>query len=155
LAKLEERAEDVFGVLERAGDLESQTEHYWREYGRQSMNRLFEHANQSLGSPLTDEGKRALHASFTGFVTSSPELAERYANDPTLVEDFWKLFSSSFVDPVRRTAATGIQGRATTIAATPQDTPSGAPRIPGAPKPADLDERVSQAWAAYNATAKP
>ena len=149
LSKMEERTAQLEQLLERAGDLGSQTNHYWQSYGRQAMDRLFTHAATSLGAPLTDEGKRTLHSSFTGFVQSSPELTERYANDPTLVEDFWKAFSSSFIDPVRRTASAGLAGRAMGGMALPQDSPSGAPRATPAPAPANLDERAANAWVQY------
>lgn len=152
LAKLEERANDVFGVVDRAGDLESQTQHYWQSYGRQTMDRLFEHATSSMGAPLTEEGKRVLHSSFVGFVQSSPELTERYANDPTIVDDFLKMFTSSFVDPARRAAAATVQGRV--VPSLPQDTPGGAVRPSQAPQPKDLDERAQGAWALYQQTKK-
>lgn len=151
LSKMEANAARLEALLERAGDLESQNSHYWTSYGRQTMDRLFTHAAESLGTPLTDEGKRQLHASFTGFVQSSPELQERYANDPTIVEDFWKAFTSSFIDPVRRTASAGVVGRAGASAALPQDTPSGAPRSTPPPQASTLDERVALGWAQYKA----
>ena len=118
------------------------------------MDKLFDHASQSLGAPLTEEGKRQLHASFVGFVQSSPEMTDRYANDPAIVEEFWKTFTSSFIDPVRRTAAAGIQSRAAGIQNLPQDTPSGAVRVGTPAQPANLDERAAQAWAQYQATHK-
>jgi hypothetical protein len=151
---MEQRAAELQGLLDRAGDLESQNSHYWQSYGRQSMDRLFEHAEKSLGAPLTDEGKRALHSSFVGFVSSSPDLTNRYANDPTLIGEFWKSFTSNFIDPARRVASATVVGRATN-SALPQDSPSGAPRVGAPPRPADLDERAAQAWAHYQATAKP
>ena len=150
LSELEKRAKDIFAVLERSGDLEAQTNHYWQTHGRQTMDRLFSHASESLGSPLTDEAKRTLHASFTGFVQSSPELTARYSSDPTLVEDFWKAFSSSFIEPARRATAAAAQGRAP--GALPQDTPSGAPRTTPAPQGGSLDDRVNAAWNSYNTT---
>lgn len=152
LAKLEERGEDVFGLLERSGDLEAQAEHYWQQYGKQTMDRLFNLANTSMGGPLSDEAKRSLHSSFVGFVQSSPEMKARYESDPTIVNDFWKAFTSSFIDPVRRSATATVTGR--TMTATPQDTPGGAPRATPAVKPADMDERAAQAWALYQQHAK-
>jgi hypothetical protein len=152
LAKLEERAADLMGLIDRAGDMESQNSHYWQTYGRQTMDRLFEHASTSLGSPLTDEGKRSLHAAFSGFVTSSPELTARYANDPSLVDEFWKAFTSSFIDPVRRTASATVSGRV--AGNIPQDTPGGAPHVNPGPKPANLDDRASLAWTQYQQQAK-
>lgn len=149
LSKMEERTAQLEALLERAGDLESQTSHYWQSYGRQAMDKLFTHAATSLGAPLTDEGKRALHSAFTGFVQSSPELTERYSNDPTLVEDFWRAFSSSFIDPVRRTATAQVVGRAANGMGLPQDTPSGAPRATPAPSNLSLDDRASNAWIQY------
>lgn len=145
LARMEENAARLEELLERSGNLEQQNEHYWKSYGRQTVDRLFDEAGKSMGSPLSDEGKRMLHTSFLGWVSSSPELTERYANDPTIVQDFLKGFGSSFFDPIRRTATASIPGRANV--ALPQDSPSGAPRVPGPPQPKDLDERVAQGWA--------
>ncbi len=148
LDKLEERAQQLQDLIDRAGDIEAQNSHYWQSYGKQTMDRLFTHASESLGAPLTEEGKRQLHSSFVGFVQSSPELTERYSNDPSIVEDFWKAFTSSFIDPVRRTASATVAGRVAS-AAVPQDRPGApAPVTPG-PKPANMDERASQAWALY------
>ena len=148
LARLEERADQLLQLQERAGDLESQTEHYWQTYGRQTMDRLFTNAQNSLGAPLTDEAKRSLHSSFVGFVQSSPELSNRYANDPTIVDDFWKAFTSSFIDPARRTASAQVVQRASGF--TPQDTPGGIPHTAPAPSPKNLDERMASGWALYN-----
>lgn len=150
LAKLEAQADELLALRERAGDLESQNNHYWRSYANQTMDRLYNHAADSLGSPLTDEGKRSLHAAFTGWIQTSPELSERYANDPTLVEDFWKAFTSSFIDPARRTSAATVATRAGAIQSLPQDTRTGLPSPPAPPKPANLDERAAAAWASYN-----
>jgi hypothetical protein len=152
LDKLEARAADLLGLIDRAGDMESQNSHYWQSHGRQTMDRLFEHASQSLGAPLTDEGKRALHAAFSGFVGSSPELTARYANDPTLVTEYWKAFSSNFIDPVRRAAGATVTGRIP--GNLPQDTPGGAPQAHPGPKPGNLDDRASLAWAQYQQQAK-
>lgn len=152
LSKIEERAQQIMELLDRAGDMESQNSHYWQSYGRQTMDSLFKHAQETIGSPLTDDAKRVLHSSFVGFVQSSPELTSRYANDPSIVEDFWKAFSSNFIDPSRRAAGAQVAGRA--VAALPQDTPGGAPRATLAPQPANLDERASNAWAQYQSLTK-
>lgn len=150
LSKIEERAAQLEQLLERAGDLESQTDHYWQSYGRQTMDRLFSRFSESTGSPITEEGKRQLHSAFVGWVQSSPELSERYSSDPTIVEDFVKAFTTSFIDPVRRTAAAGTVTRAAGTPALPQDAPAGALRT-GTPvaKPNGLDERAATAWALY------
>jgi hypothetical protein len=147
LSKLEERAAQLEQLLERSGDLQSQSDHYWTSYGRQTMDRLFEHASASLGSPLTEEGKSALHSAFTGFVSSSPELTARYANDPTLVEDFWKAFTSNFIDPARRAASANVQQRANV--SLPQDTSSGIPPTAPPPQLKSLDERVAAGWTQF------
>ena len=150
LSRLEERAADLLGVIERSADQETQQRHYWQSYGRQSMDRLYSLAEQTLGGNLSDDGRRALHASFLGYVSSSPDLTERYTSDPTLVDEFWRGFSSSLIDPVRRTAAASMQQTAYPRYL-PQDTPSGAPRTTPVPQPANLDERLTNAWAAYQA----
>lgn len=148
LSKIESQAAKLEQLLERAGDLEAQNGHYWEQYGRNTMNKLFDHASQSIGAQLTDAAKQQLHASFVGYVQSSPELTARYANDPTIVEDFWKAFTSNFIDPVRRTAAATVAGRAAVNL--PQDTPGGMPRATPAPTLKSLDERVAAGWAQYN-----
>lgn len=153
--KLEERFGDVENLIDRGSDMEAQVNHYWTSYGKQNMDRLFNLASGSLGAPLTDEGKRQLHSSFVGFIQSSPELTDRYATDPTVVEDFWKTFTSSFVDPARRASAGNVANRAALGANLPQDAPSGSPQVVGAPKPKDLDERTALAWAEYQQRMKP
>ena len=153
LAKLNERYEDIMGVVDRTGDIESQTQHYWTSYGRNAMDRLFSQAATTYGAPLNEEGKAALHASFLGYVQSSPELTARYTQDPTLVDEFWRGFSSNFIDPVRRAQAAQVEQR-TTLGGLPQDAPGGAPQMSQAPRPGSLDERVSGAWASYNAALK-
>ena len=152
LSKIEERAQQIMEMLDRSGDMESQNSHYWQTYGRQTMDNVFKSVSESLGSPLTDEGKRALHSSFVGFVQSSPEMTARYQNDPTLVADFVKAFTSNFIDPARRAASATVSGRAATML--PQDTPSGAVRVTPGPQPANLDERAASAWALYQHNAK-
>lgn len=147
LSQMEQRAQQIMELLDRAGDLESQTSHYWQTYGRQTMDSLFSKAQETIGVPLSDDAKRVLHSSFVGFVQSSPELTNRYSNDPTIVDDFWKAFSSNFIDPSRRAATATVVGRA--AASLPQDTPGGAPRATPAPAPANLDERAANAWALY------
>ena len=154
LAKMEDRAAQLEALLERAGDLESQNEHYWQSYGRQTMDRLFQKANESLGVPLTDDSRRQLHSAFVGYVQASAERSERYASDPAIVDDFWKEFTASFIDPIRRNAAAGTIARAGGIAGLPQDTPGGAPRGTLAPKLNGMDERAAAAWAQYENTAK-
>ena len=147
LSRIEERANEIMEVLERAGDLESQTNHYWTAHGRNTINRLFEKASESLGAPLTEDGRRQLHSAFSGYVASSPELTDRYANDPTLVDDFWKAFTSSFVEPVRRASSAAVIDRTRTPL--PANAPSGSPTIQQAPKPDGLDQRAAQGWAMY------
>jgi len=146
---LESRFGDFEGLLEKGTAMEDQVNHYWTSYGTQTMDRLFKMANDSLGTPLTDEGKRLLHSQFVGFLESSPELQNRYATDPTVVEDFWKTFTSNFVDPTRRASAAGVQSRAVAGARLPQDTISGTPQTSSAPKLNGLDERAAAAWAEF------
>lgn len=150
LAKMEAKAAEMEALLERGGDLEAQNNHYWQSYGRQAMDRLFTGAEAALGGALTEEGKKQLHASFSGFVGSSPEMTARYSSDPTIVDDFLKQFTSNFIDPVRRAASAGVVARAP--GALPQDSPSGAPQRAAAPAFQSLDERVAAGWAKLNQT---
>lgn len=150
LSKLEEKAAQLEALLERAGDMNAQQDHYWQSYGRQTMDRVFDLAEKSLGSALSEEGKRQLHSSFIGFVQSSPELSARYANDPSIVTDFWNTFTNTFIEPARRVASATVAGRAAQVAGLPQDTPSGSVPTSKAPQFKSLDDRVNAGWAAYN-----
>ena len=148
LSKMEQRAAEIEALIARSGDLESQTQHYWQTHGRSTLDRLFSKASETYGGNLSDAAKQQLHSYFVGYVQSSPENQERYASDPSIVDDFWKAFSSNLIDPVRRSAAAVAQDRVP--GGIPQDTPSGAPRATPAPQPASLDERVNLAWTQYN-----
>jgi len=149
LAKLDDKkVEALLQMAEKMGDVEAQTDHYWRTYGTQSINRLFAAAEADLGQPLTDEAKGVLQANFVGYLNSDPRVADVYASDPTFAERYWKAFSSQFIDPVRRSSNVSAQTRASVPL--PQDSRGGAPITAPAAKPANLDERVNLAWTAYN-----
>lgn len=150
LSKMEAQAAKLEALLTRSNDLEAQTNHYWSSYARQATDKLFSTAEKSLGSPLTDDAKQVLQGSFVSFIESSPERQSRYQNDPTIVDDFWKAFSSGFIDPARRTASAGVMNRAAASSALPQDTPSGVPNPASPPKLQNLDERAAAGWAQYN-----
>ena len=138
----------VTTLQERLEQLEYLAGHYWDSHGYNSTEKLFTLAEQHFGAPLTEEGKRVLHTAFVGHVQSNPELGQRYASDPRLVEEFVKWFASSLIDPIRRTAGAAVAGRAPQ--ALPQDTPGGAPRATPAPQFKDLDERAAAAWTTFN-----
>lgn len=146
LSQLEERAQQLMGVLERSQEIEAQNNHYWQSHGRQTMNRLFEKAQEAYGTPLNEAGKRQLHSAFTGYVSSSPELTYRYTNDPSLVDEFWDNFTSSFVLPARRATAAAPEIR--TSQALPSNAPSGAPQLSQPQQPQGLDQRAALGWAA-------
>lgn len=150
LAKIESQADRIFQLLERAGDMETQTSHYWSSYGQNAVGQLFEAAESDLGVPLSDEAKRTLHANFVGYVQSSPELTNMYASNPNFAREYWKAFSSSFIDPVRRVSAASATHRSSVPL--PQDTPSAAPRVGQPEKPSSLEDRVNRSWTAYNQT---
>jgi hypothetical protein len=141
--------EQLAAIASQKDDFQQQTQHYWDTYNRTQMDRLYKAASASFdGQPLSDSQKAYIKSSFVGWASSDPQLADRYQTDPTLVDQFWKEFSSSFIDPVRRGATVTATGRAASNL--PQDTPSGGLRTGGAPpEPADLDGRVDRAWQAF------
>ena len=156
LAKFEERGidpEQINALLTQAQDMQMQQAHYWQSYGRQSMDRLFDKAQATLGAPLNDKAKEALHTAFMGYVGSSQEMLLRYANDPTLVDEFWNSFASSFIEPVRRVAATAVAERA--AVPVPRDSGSTGVRVTPAPPLQNMDERAAAAWAQYQQIKKP
>lgn len=155
LAKMEAAADQLLALQQRSGDLEAQNQHYWSTYARQATDRLYGTAEKALGTPLTDDAKELLHNSFASFIESSPERIQRYQNDPSIVEDFWKAFSSGFIDPARRVTAAGVVNRAAASSALPQDAPGGVPHATQAPKPQNLDERAAAAWQLYQHNQKP
>lgn len=147
LNQLEARAAQLQEMLDRAQDLQAQNDHYWQSYGRTTMNRVYDRVQETIGSPLTEQGRRQLHAAFTGYVQSSPELIQRYASDPTLVDEFVENFTSSFIQPSRRAVAASPELRAQ--APLPSNAPSGAPQLSQVPKPDGLDQRAAMGWAQY------
>ena len=148
LQQLKERSGDLDRIFERTEDYESSLKHYWQAHSRQTVDSLFNKAQETFGAPLSDEAKRNLYTAFVGYVQSSPENEARYGQDPSIVEDFWRAFTSSFIDPVRRTASATVAGRVPQ--ALPQDNSSGVLRTTPAPQMNNLDERGNAAWAMYN-----
>ena len=151
LFELSGRSKDLLGVLDKVGDFDNVTNQYWNNYIRSAVNKLESLAAETFGGPLNDEGKRVLISNFSGWVNSSPELRQRFENDPSTVEDYWRSYTSNFVDPIRRASTVQAAGRAQTSMGLPQDSPGGAPRATPTPKPTSLDERTDQAWASFKA----
>lgn len=151
LARLDDtKVEALLRLIDQAGDLEAQTDHYWRSYASSAVNRLFSVAEQDMGQPLSDEAKQTLQAQFTGYIQSDPRLINMYASDPTFVERYWKAFSANFIEPVRRISSAGAQTRAQ--APIPQDTRGGVPATAPPARPASMEDRVGLAWETYNRT---
>lgn len=148
MQKLSDKAEQIEQLLERSGDFDGAIKHHWDSHAQQSVGRLYSLASEAMGGPLSDMGKQHLHGAFVQYVQSSPEAYQRYQTDPTLVEDFVKAFTSSFIDPVRRSAVTQTVQRAP--GALPQDTPGGVPRTAPAQTFTGLDDRAKAAWTNYN-----
>lgn len=153
LKELLEMREQLKEVTAQREDFVQQSRHYWESYNRSQMDRLYKTFGDSYGQPLSDAQKSYLKAAFIGWASNDPELASRYQTDPSLVDEFAKEFSSSFVEPARRIATT--QNVQRTTPALPQDTPSGNVRVtqPIDP-PKDLDDRVSRAWQAFDTIKK-
>ena len=81
---------------------------------------------------------------------TNPDLETRYQNDSTnLVKDFWKAFSSQFIDPYRRADTAAVVNRIPQ--GLPQDTPGGAPQTTPVAKHTSLDDRANDAWARFKA----
>lgn len=152
LAKLEAQAAKIEEMLARRGEVEDLPNHYWGSYNRSAMDRLYKAAEATYGQPLSEDAKSQLGSSFVGFLQSNPEAYERYKNDPSIVDEYWKGFTDRFIDPARRTATVNAAGRVATNL--PQDNPSGGVRT-NAPdvKPDNIDDRVKQAFASYSALA--
>jgi hypothetical protein len=150
LAKMEDQYEKFEQLLNRFPDLEAQQEHYWTSHATQTMDRLHTLAQADLGGNLSEAGKRNLQANFVGYLQSNPEAAQRYSYDPFVVNEFWKEFTSNFIEPVKRSSAANTLARAPQNL--PQDAPSGNAITGGPAKPKDLDDRVGKAWDAFNAT---
>lgn len=139
-------------ALQRMGDFEQQNDHYWQSYGYSRLNELFDLAAKDVGQELSQAGKARLHSALIGYIQSSPEAEVAYARDPNFVKEFWKAWSSDFIEPVRRVSAAGAQTRAGVPL--PQDTP-GQVRTQPAQQPQNLDERLAMSWTAYQQSRKP
>lgn len=147
LAALAERAKEIQAMADRAGDFESSTNHYWQTYGRQTVDSLYAKMGEHFGGNLSDEAKRQLYTSFVGYVQSSPENEARYGQDPTIVDDFVRQFTSNFVDPIRRSASAQVVNRAPSNL--PQDSPGGGVPTSRPAQLGGLDERANAAWAQF------
>lgn len=146
LKELIDLKQQLMEIAKEKDEWRQQNQHYWQSYNRTQMDKLFKLASDGYGQQLTDPQKRYIAASFVGWAQSDPELVERYQTDPSLIDDFWKEFSSNFIEPARRVATTTAASRVAQNL--PQDAPPGAVRTSAAPveQPKDLDGRVDRAW---------
>ena len=148
LMRLEEQADQLLQAPKQTQDVEALQKYIYEQHAMKSVERLYDLAEKTFSAHLNDASKDALHAAFAGFVSASPERVDRYLRDPSLVNEFWQNFSAALIDPARRIASAAIQ-TAGAPRAIPQDTPGGVPRpVPPAP-PANIDERMVNAWTNY------
>ena len=151
LTRIESKAEQIERLFEKMEAVEAQNQHYWSSHAQNTIDRLHSVAEESTGKPLTPEAKQQLFSSFVGYIQTNPDLEARYQNDSAnLVKDFWKAFSSQFIDPYRRADAAAAVNRIPS--GLPQDTPGGAPQATPVAKHTSLDERANDAWARFKAT---
>lgn len=145
-------AQQIRELLELKDALKASMEHQWAFYNRNAMDRLYKAAEGTYGQSLSDEAKRQLGSSFVGYLQSNPDAYERYQQDPSIVEDYWKAFSERFIDPVRRNSTVQTLNRIPQ--GLPQDNPSGNLAVTQPVKPANQDERLARALEVYKATSK-
>ena len=150
LKELLELREQLKEVAAQRSEYAEQNQHYWNSYNATQAERLFAKASESYEQPLNDNQKRYLVASFVGWAQGDPEIAARYKTDPSVIDEFWREYSSNVIEPARRAATSSAVGRVASNL--PQDTPSGGLRTSQPPQaPANLDDRVGLAWQAFNA----
>lgn len=148
LQKLVALREQLEGMASQREDLVEQNKHYWDSYNRTQMDKLYKAAEGTYGNALTDGQRNYLKAAFVGWASNDPDLAARYQTDPSLIEEFWREFSSSFIEPARRQATANVATRVP--ANLPQDNPSGALRTSPVPEQdKSLDGTVDRAWATF------
>jgi hypothetical protein len=150
LAKMESNQEVYERLAEQADQLRVTTENYWSNHGRQTMDTLFKQAETDLGAPLNQTAKGILHGSLVSWLQADPARAARYETDPSIVNDFWKEYQSSLIEPSRRSVAAGVAGRAAAVATLPQNPVSGGvPTSQPAALPKGLDDKANLAWARF------
>ncbi len=148
LSKIEGQAEKFEQLLTKIEALEAQNQHYWGSYAQNTVDRLYSVAEESLGNALSPEAKNQLYSSFVGYMQTNPGLEQRYENDSAnLVKDFWKAFSSQFIDPHRRANTAAAAARVPSGLL--QDSPGGAPQVTPPAKHTSLEDRAQAAWATF------
>jgi uncharacterized protein (UPF0335 family) len=148
LSEIGSQAEAIKELIALKDELRAAMQHQWATHNRSAMSTLYKTAESTYGQPLNDDAKRALGASFIGHLQSNPDEYERYQQDPTtVVEGFWKSFTDRFISPIQRAQVVAQQNRIPS--AIPQDPASGAVPVSTPVKPANPEERLSQALAHY------
>lgn len=155
LAKLEERGEDLMGLISEAENLKAGNQFLWDRHGAQTMDRVVEKTQAATGRPVSREMREQLHSLFLGYVQRDPERVDRYVKDPTLVDDFVKYVMSNLIDPFRMQASAAVANRAATVTNLPQDAPSGALPTSTPQQKMDLDDRAAAGWAVYQQNKRP
>ena len=136
-------------LIQLKDELKASMQAQWESHNRHAMNMLYKDAETTYGTPLTEDAKRTLGASFVGYLQSNPDAYSRYQSDPSVASEFWKAFSDRFVDPARRQAVVNTAQRIPNNL--PQDSPSGIVQPGQAPKAQSQDELLRQALDVYKA----
>lgn len=153
LAKLESMA-DKLAKLEGfdPSTVTSAQERAYEVLGNQTLARVHERASKLFGGELNPLAKQSLEATFGMWVWNNPELHDRYeAQDPRLIDEFFKAYQEGILDPFRRTTTTAQAPRDNAIRRLPR-AGSGAPHVPGQRtlQPADTEEYHGAAFRALN-----
>lgn len=147
-------AEKLSHALDRMGQHEASFEHYWTNFGSTALRALRGGIQKTYGAQPDPVAGRFVDAAFIDWLENDQDAKQRFfTGDPELVDDFLKKFTSSLLDPIRRTAVAAEQQRITRRDALPRATPRGgtlgANGAPQKPKTAEeLHEQAAEAFIA-------
>lgn len=158
LKELLDQREGILASARAAPQLSETTQLYWQGVAGRTLNNLYDSIASTLlgagktGKDLDPEVCDDVREAFVAWVDRDRTGArvQRYeAQDPTLLAEYLRNFTTRYLDPIRRTAAVNVADRGRARAAQPAPANGGMP--PAAQPPAvdntDEDAVHGRAWA--------
>jgi hypothetical protein len=126
LAKLDDKQiEKIMRLAEQGDQIESTTQHYWKQRGQEMVGRLEAKVAETLGADeLSPRQKQRLGEFYVASLNRDHAIAQREGRqsdlvrrheqgDPKLIEELAKEFEEDFIAPVRRHATVQNVNRVT------------------------------------------
>lgn len=146
--------DQVQKLLDSVPFVEQHTQQYWNTVAGGAVRQLTAVFAKTYGAQPSERQVETMRQMLHAHISRDEAAQARYmAQDPTLVDEFWKEYEESFITPIRRTTLAAEEQRAARRANLPAAPTRTHAFGKGAPPKQNMtqDERGDAAWEAIQA----